>query len=80
MTDTPKQKRVRFIICWYHQVNVTLEKVVLLAAFDDTLISDTIAGVLNLYSLIYPLANFRSKIYPPNLFYSFTSTNAYCSR
>ena len=34
-------------------------------------------GVLNLYSLIYPLANFKSKIDPPKFFYIFTSTNAY---
>ena len=26
-------------------------------------------GVLNLYSHIYALANFKSKIYPPNFFY-----------
>ena len=28
------------------------------------------AGVLNLYSLIYPLANFKSKIFLPNFFMS----------
>ena len=32
-------------------------------------------GVLNLYSLIYPLANFRRKINSPNFFYIFTSTS-----
>ena len=35
-------------------------------------------GVLNLYSLIYPLANFISRIYPQMFLYFFTSTNAYC--
>ena len=34
------------------------------------------AEVLDLYSLVYPLANFKSKIYPPNFFYFFTSANA----
>ena len=35
-------------------------------------------GVLNLYSLIYPLENFISRIYPQMFLYFFTSTNAYC--
>ena len=37
-------------------------------------------GVLNLYSLIYPLTNFNSKIFPQICFYNFTFTNAYCCR
>ena len=38
------------------------------------------SGVLNLYSLIYPLANSISKIYPQMFLYFFTSTNAYCNK
>ena len=51
------------------------------AKIDDLpVLKESISGVLNLYSLIYPLANFKSKIYPQIFLYILTSTNTYCNR
>ena len=40
----------------------------LIFSLDDKSTLQFSAGVLNLYSLIYPLANFKSKIYPQIFF------------
>ena len=52
-------------------VNKSKYKVVLIFEFELSF-SLSILGVLNLYSLIHPLANFKSKIYPPNFVFLFS--------
>ena len=54
---------------------IFLESVCLLIAKRTTcaIVSSNLrcrAGVLDFYSLIHPLVNFKSKIYPPNFFLS----------
>ena len=44
----------------------------LMVIFEQNFLFDLRAGVFNLYSLIYPSANFKSKIYPSQPFYIFS--------